>query len=318
MPDTQHDFPKRLIIDTDTASDDAVALVMAFRLPEAEVDAVTVVAGNVALPRAVRNALYTAELCDAAVPVYVGSPKPLMRPHVDAVAIHGADGMGNTDYPAPTRAPETQPAVEALIARVLAAPEEITLVTLGPLTNIALAILWEPRFAAAVRECYVMGGAANVIGNQTPSAEYNIWCDPEAARIVFHSGMRLTMIPFECCLGDALLDAADVASLAAVGTTYARFCVEINRFLVGSTAGILATPGMNLPDPMAMAIALDPAIMTRSGHYYVDVETTSELTRGETVVDRYGVLGKPPNVTVALATDGAAFKRMLRRAVRDG
>lgn len=321
MSDTQHTArstqrsPKRLIIDTDTASDDAVALVMAFRLPAARVEAVTVVAGNVALPRAVRNALYTAALCDADVPVYAGSPKPLLRPHVDAVPIHGADGMGNTHYPPPARAPERQPAVDALIGRVLDAPGEITLVTLGPLTNIALAVLREPRFATAVKECYVMGGAANVIGNQTPSAEYNIWCDPEAAHIVFHSGMAITMVPFERCLGDALLNEADVAALAAVGTTYARFCVEINRFLVGSTAGILETPGMNLPDPMAMAIALDPAIMTRSGYFAVEVETMSELTRGETVVDRYGVLGKPPNITVALATDGAAFKAMLRRAV---
>jgi purine nucleosidase len=309
-----HDAPGRLIIDSDTASDDAVALLMAFRLPEAHVEAVTVVAGNVALPCALRNALYTAELCDVNVPVYAGSPKPLLRAHQDAVSFHGADGMGNTNYPPPRRAPEKQHAVDALMERVLAAPGEITLVTLGPLTNVAMAILREPRFAACVRECYVMGGAANVIGNVTPSAEYNIWCDPEAARIVFHSGMPLTLVPFELCLGDALLDDADVDALAAMGTPYARFCVEINRFLVGSTAAIIETPGMNLPDPMTLAIALDNAIMTRSGRFYVDVETTSELTRGETVVDRYHIFGKPPNITVGLASDGPAFKRMLRRA----
>lgn len=305
---------KRLIIDTDTASDDAVALVMAFRLPEAHVEAVTTVAGNVALPLATRNALLTAELCGADVPVYMGSHKPLIRPHVDATAVHGADGLGNIGYPDPQRTPEQGHAVDALIARFLAEPGALTLVTLGPLTNIALAILREPRFAAAVKECYVMGGAANVIGNVTPSAEYNIWCDPEAARIVFHSGMPLTMVPFELCLGDAMLDDAEADALAAVGTKYARFCVDINRFLVDSTAPILETPGMNLPDPITVAIALDGTIMTRSGLFHVDVETMSELTRGETVVDRYGTLGKRPNVTVGLASDGAAFKRMLRRA----
>jgi purine nucleosidase len=313
--DTQYSgTPKRLIIDTDTASDDAVALLMAFRLPEARVEAVTVVAGNVALPRALRNALYTAELCGADVPVYPGSPKPLLRPLQDAVSIHGADGMGNTNYPPPSRASEAQHAVDALLERFLAEPGELTLVTLGPLTNVALAVLREPRFAPAVKECYVMGGAANVIGNVTPSAEYNIWCDPEAARMVFHSGMRLTMVPFELCLGDAMLNDAEAHALEAVGTPYARFSVEINRFLVGSTAAIIETPGMNLPDPMTVAITLDNSIMTRSGHFYVDVETTSELTRGETVVDRYGVFGKPPNVTVGLAADGPAFKRMLHRA----
>jgi purine nucleosidase len=307
---------KRLVIDTDTASDDAVALVMAFRLPETRVEAVTTVAGNVALPLATRNALITAELCDADVPVYMGSHKPLVRPHVDATSIHGADGLGNTGQPDPRRKPEQQHAVDALIARFLAEPGELTLVTLGPLTNIALAILREPRFAATVKECYVMGGAANVIGNVTPSAEYNIWCDPEAARIVFHSGMPLTMIPFELCLGDAMLDAAEADALDAVGTPYARFCVAINRFLVDSTAPLIETPGMNLPDPITVAIALDHAIMTRSGFFHVDVETISELTRGETVVDRFATLGKPPNVTVGLASDGAAFKRMLHRACR--
>jgi purine nucleosidase len=308
------DAVKRLIIDTDTASDDAVALLMAFRLPQARVEAVTVVAGNVALPVALRNALYTAELCDADVPIFPGCAKPLLRAHVDALSIHGADGMGNTHYPPPRRTPEKQHAVDALIERFLAAPGAITLVTLGPLTNIAMAVLREPRFAASVKECFVMGGAANVIGNVTPSAEYNIWCDPEAARIVFHAGMPVTMVPFELCLGDALLNDREVEELAAVGTPYARFCVDINRFLVDSTAGIIETPGMNLPDPMTVAIALDTSIMTRRGDFYVDVETTSELTRGETVVDRYGVFGKPPNVTVGLASDGPAFKRMLHRA----
>ena len=310
---TQHSV-KRLVIDTDTASDDAVALLMAFRLPEARVEAVTTVAGNVALPLATRNALRTAELCDASVPVYMGCAKPLIRPHMDAMDIHGADGMGNTNYPDPHRAPDGGHAVDVLVERFTREPGALTLVTLGPLTNVAMAILRDPHFAASVKECYVMGGAANVIGNKTPSAEYNIWVDPEAARIVFHSGMPITMVPFEVCLGDALFTDADIEALAAIGTPYARFCVEINRFLIASTAGFLATPGMNLPDPMAMAVALDPAIVTRSGFFHVDVETTSELTRGETVVDRYGVLGKAPNLTVALATDGPAFKRMLARA----
>jgi len=306
---------KRLLIDTDTASDDAVALVMALRLPEAHVEAITTVAGNVALPLATRNALYTVELCGADVPVYAGFAKPLLRPHVDATEIHGPDGMGNTNLPAPTRTVEKLHAVDTLIARVLAAPGELTLVTLGPLTNVAMAVLREPRFAQKVKEAYVMGGAANVIGNQTPSAEYNIWCDPEAARIVFHSGMRLTMVPFECCLGNALLDDAETAALGAIDTPFARFAVAINHFLVDATAPIIPIRGLNLPDPVTLAAALDDAIITERECFFVDVETEGRLTRGETVVDRYGVLRKPPNLTVALATDGPRFKAMLRRAV---
>lgn len=307
--------PKRLLIDTDTASDDAVALVMALRLPEARVEAITTVAGNVALPRATRNALYTVALCGADVPVYEGLAKPLVRPHVNATEIHGADGMGNTHYPPPMRRAAPEHAVDVLIARVRAAPGELTLITLGPLTNIAVAVLREPRFATLVKEAYVMGGAANVIGNQTPSAEYNIWCDPEAARIVFGSGMRLTMVPFECCLGDALLNDSDTAALAAIGTPYAHFCTAINHFLVDATESIIPVRGLNLPDPLALAAALDDAIITERGDFFVDIETEGRLTRGETVVDRYGVFGKPPNVTVALASDGPRFKAMLRRAV---
>lgn len=307
--------PKRLLIDTDTASDDAVALVMALRLPEARVELITTVAGNVALPQATRNALYTVELCGAEVPVHMGFAKPLLRSHVDATAIHGPDGMGNTNLPAPTRAVAKQHAVDALVTRALAEPGELTLVTLGPLTNIAMAVLREPRFAAALKEVYVMGGAANVIGNQTPSAEYNIWCDPEAARIVFQSGMRLTMVPFECCLGDTLLNDAEVAEVEAIGTPYARFCMAINHFLVDATAPIIPVRGLNLPDPVTLAAALDDAIITARGQFFVDVETEGRLTRGETVVDRYGVLRKPPNLTVALATAGPRFKAMLRRAV---
>ncbi len=307
--------PKRLLIDTDTASDDAVALVMALRLPEAHVELITTVAGNVNLPRATRNALYTVELCGADVPVVEGFAKPLLRSHVDATEIHGADGMGNMRHPPPKRQPTPGRAPDALIACARAAPGELTLVTLGPLTNIAIAILREPRFATLVREAFVMGGAANTVGNQTPSAEYNIWCDPEAARVVFRSGMRLTMVPFECCLGDALLTDADTDALAAVGTPYARFCTDINRFLVDATAPIIPVRGLNLPDPLTLAAALDPAIITERGDFFVDIETESSLTRGETVVDRYGVLKKPPNVTVALAADGPRFKAMLRRAV---
>ncbi len=143
--------PKRLLIDTDTASDDAVALVMALRLPEAHVELITTVAGNVALPLATRNALYTVELCGADVPVHAGFAKPLLRSHVDATEIHGPDGMGNTNLPAPTRTVAKQYAVDALVTRALAEPGELTLVTLGPLTNIAMAVLREPRFAASLK-----------------------------------------------------------------------------------------------------------------------------------------------------------------------
>lgn len=301
---------KRLLIDTDTGSDDAVALLMAFRSERCRVEAITTVAGNVGLEQATRNALTTMELCEAQVPVYMGLAKPLLRPHRDAKDVHGDDGMGNMHYPPPRTQPESEHAVDALIRLIRANPGELTLVTLGPLSNVATMLLRDPGIAPLVKETVVMGGAANVIGNVTPSAEYNIWQDPEAARIVFHSGMNILMCGIELCRGDAVLDAEDQRRIRAIGTRYSDFVLDINGVLLAyvSRYGI---EGIDCPDPVTLAIAVDRSLLLEQGHYYVDVETASPLTVGETVVDRFATLGQPPNVHVGLRSDGPGFKRML-------
>jgi len=180
---------RTFLIDTDTASDDAVALIMALGAPDVRVAAITTVAGNVNLLQATRNALFTVELCEAHVSVYVGAAKPLLRAHEDATWFHGGDGLGDHGYQPSRREPEAQPAAEAIIDTI-EANEGLVLVTLGPLTNIALALAKEPDIAGKVSRCVVMGGAPCCEGNVTPAAEFNIWVDPEAARSVFHS--RLT------------------------------------------------------------------------------------------------------------------------------
>src|SRR5580700_3986594 len=179
--------PREFLIDTDTASDDAIALIMALRAPDVQVAAITVVAGNVPVDQATRNALYTVELCDANVPVYSGAEKPLLRAYENATWFHGRDGLGDHNYPAPRQRAEKQHAVDAIIE----ANPGLVLVTLGPLTNIALAVSKKPGIAARVSRCVVMGGAPCCEGNVTPAAEYNIWCDPEAARIVVRSGLPI-------------------------------------------------------------------------------------------------------------------------------
>ncbi len=307
---------RRLWIDTDTASDDAVALLMALRTPDVAVEGISTVAGNVGLDQATRNALTTVELCGAGVPVYRGLAAPLLRPHRDAQEWHGADGMGNMNFAAPSRQPEPRHAVDAMSEAILATPGEIALVTLGPLSNVAAALLRAPALSDAVREIVIMGGAHTRAGNvaSAPSAEYNIWEDPEAARIVFRCGAPLVMVGWELCRGAAGLMPDDQERLRAVGTPYSKFVLDVTGHLREVTAA-LGIPGIELPDPVAMAVALDRGVLAEEAAYYVDVETAGELTLGETVVDLSGVSGRAPNVSVGLTLNAARFKELLLQAV---
>ncbi len=220
-------MPTPMIIDTDTASDDAVALIMALRAPEVDVKAITVVAGNVAMKQGSRNARYTVELCGSEVPVHEGADRPLLREPRVASSFHGRDGLGDQGYPPPRRPAAAGHAVSALVETIQTHPG-LTLVTLGPLTNVALALAQAPEIAAQVGRCVVMGGAACTVGNMTPAAEYNIWCDPEAARIVFHSGMKIMMVGWELSRGPAVLGEQDIARCRALDTPRAHFALDCN------------------------------------------------------------------------------------------
>jgi len=321
-------MPRTFLIDTDTASDDAVALLMALRWPGVEVAAITIVSGNMPLERGARNALYTAQLCGAEVPVYLGATKPLQRDNYHAEWFHGDDGMGNMHYPPPVRRPEAKHAVDAILDTVREHPG-LTLVTLGPLTNIALAVQRDPGFVRDVGRVVVMGGAACTVGNLTPAAEYNIWVDPEAARIVFRAGLPLEMVGWELSRGAANLLEGDLETIRGFGTELARFALDCNRVVIRSTQEQSGDPGLGLPDPVAMAVALDPAVCTSRSRHHVEVETASELTRGMTVVDRLGragdainsaawggLSGGAPNVTVCWEIDAARWKQALFSALR--
>lgn len=285
---------RKFIIDTDTASDDAVALMMAFRSPDVEVLAVTIVAGNVPADQGAANALYTAELCGVEAPVYIGARRPLVRRYESAEWFHGKDGMGDQHYPPAKRKPESKHAVDALIETILANPG-VVLVTLGPLTNIALALSRAPEIVKNVSRCVVMGGAACTYGNVTPAAEYNIFVDPEAARIVFLSGMSVEMVGWEFCRDEFALSMEEIDALRALDTPFAHFTVDCNRAAIAAYFVQNKQHGMALPDPVAMSVALDPSICTHSSKHYVEVELSSELTRGMTVVDRLDVAGDERN-----------------------
>ena len=276
------------LIDTDTASDDAVALIMALRSSEIEVVAITTVAGNVDVHQASRNALYTAELCDSMVPVFTGAQQPLKRAHISASWFHGRDGLGDHGYPPPRRVPERQSAPAAIIDTI-ESHQGLVMVTLGPLTNVALALQKKPGIAAKVSRCVVMGGAPCCEGNVTPAAEYNIWCDPEAARIVMRSGLPVELVGWHLCRGEAVLNPSDIQKVLSFGTPVAKFAIECNSRAQEAFLEQSGEHGISLPDPVAMAVALDESIVTSQSEHFVDVETESELTRGMTVIDRLNV-----------------------------
>jgi len=277
-------MPRAFLIDTDVASDDAVALIMALRAPDVRVVAITTVAGNVDVQQATRNALFTVELCEAEVPVYRGAEKPLARAHENATWFHGRDGLGDHNYPAPRQSAQAIHAVDAMIDTIRANPG-LVLVTLGPLTNVALALTKKPEIATKVGRCVVMGGAPCCEGNVTPAAEYNIWVDPEAARIVMLSGLPVELVGWQTCRGEAVLNEADIARIHAGGSELARFAIECNSCAREAYKVQTGEDGIALPDPVAVSVALDPSIGTEWSEHYVDVETQSELTRGMTVVD---------------------------------
>ncbi len=317
---------RTFIIDTDTASDDAVALIMALRHPEVRVAAITVVAGNVSVEQATRNALYTAELCGAGdVPVYSGAAKPLVRPAEDAQWFHGKDGLGDQNYPAAKIAARPEHAVDALIRTIHANPGA-TLVTLGPLTNVAIALSRDPGIAKQVARCVIMGGNPCCEGNVTPAAEYNIWCDPEAAQIVLRSGMPIELVGWQLCRGEANLRADDIAAVRNIGTPLANFAIDCNRVAMEANRIQSGEVGIALPDPVTVAIALEPAICTSASSHRVEIETASELTRGMTVVDRLNVTSDGRNrgvwndvggnvIQVCWAIDIAGWKRLLMRSL---
>src|SRR5271166_4047644 len=303
---------RNFLIDTDTASDDAVAIIMALSAPDVRVLALTTVAGNVGIEQATRNALLTAEICDVEVPVFVGAAAPLIRAHEHAHWFHGADGLGDHGYPAPKRAPEREHAVEAILHLADKNPG-LTLVTLGPLTNVALALARDPALAEKIGRCVVMGGAPCCEGNVTPAAEYNIWVDPEAARAVLRSRLAIEMIGWHVSRGASVLNDAEVAAIEALGTRKAHFAIQTNSRAREAYRIQTGEVGLSLADPTAMAVAL---------------ECASELTRGMTVVDRLGVnsdtinghvwgtaAGQSAGADILWTFDSAKFKAMLTTAL---
>jgi purine nucleosidase len=302
-------------VDTDTASDDAVALVMALRHPDVDVVGIGVVAGNVPLDQAVQNALYTVELCGVDVPVHAGEPAPLRRPLETAQFVHGSDGMGDISLPLAGRTPAPGHAVDALIDASNRHAGTLTVVTLGPLTNIACALDNDPALAERVDRWVVMGAVADHVGNMNPVAEFNMWADPEAVERVLAAGLPLELVGWDISRHYAVLDPVQAAEIRSIGTPLAEFCIDIQAVVHDFAISETKLAGFDLPDPIAMAYAIDPSVATATARYHCAVETTSELTRGMVVMDVLGLTGLEPNATVVTAASRSRFLAMLRAAV---
>lgn len=308
----------RLIIDTDTAADDCTALMMAMKASNAVLEGVTITCGNVAFEQEVENALYTVQVAGMSgkVPVYPGARHPLVRDWVSATEVHGKDGMGGSRFPRASQRPEREHAVDAIIDAVSSSPGEITLVGIGPMTNIALALRKDPSVAGRVKRFYFMGGTNQFRGNVTPAAEYNIWADPEAASVVLQSGMPITMVGWELCVRHAMVAAPELKEIASLRTPESKFFMAVNRLTREFTRrveGIDATP---CSDSLTVACVLDGRVAEDVRSRFVEVDCQSGISRGATYVDHLGILKKRPNVDVVYSASGELFRRMLLRMLK--
>ncbi|MFQ6547944.1 nucleoside hydrolase [Aestuariibius sp. 2305UL40-4] len=306
---------RKIIIDTDPGQDDAVAILLALASPELELLAVTTVAGNVPLPLTTRNARQVLELAQRPdIPVFSGCDKPLVRALVTAEHVHGKTGLDGAELPEPTMPVQDEHAVDAII-RLARDHPGLTLCPIGPLTNIATALRKAPDLAENIGEIVLMGGAYFEVGNITPAAEFNIYVDPEAAAEVFASGIKLTILPLDCTHKFLVTrDRAD--AFRDLGTRVGQTVADWTHFFERFDMEKYASPGAPLHDPCVIAYLLWPDLFS-GRHINVEVETTSDLTRGMTVADWWRVTQRPENALFIGDLDaGGVFANLTDRLAR--
>lgn len=290
---------RRIIIDTDPGIDDALTILLAIASPEIALEALTVVSGNCFAEQGVRNALSVLELAKVShIPVARGSSVPLVQPLLLAPETHGNAGIGYARLAEPELQANPQHAVNLMVERILAAPGEITLIAIGPLTNLAMAVRLEPRIGEAVKEVFIMGGAVHHPGNTTPLAEFNTYCDPHAAHIVYHSGMPITLIPLDVTY-QVILTQADVDRLLAIPSPIPRFIAEATRFYMEFHDEYQDIQGCVINDPLALAVCFQPEFVD-TVDLYVDVDIAGGVSMGNTFADFYHMQDIEPNMKVAL------------------
>jgi purine nucleosidase len=324
-----HSASKKIIIDTDPGTDDAMALMLALNSPELDVRAITVVPGNVTAAQGLENALRMVSLanrCD--IPVAAGAQHPLFQKLITAEFWHGRNGLANIELPASKCKVDARYGPDLIIELVHAAPHEITLVPVGPLSNIALAVEKDPSIVPLVKEVILMGGSITG-GNVNAAAEANIYNDPEAAQIVFQAGWPLTMVGLDVA-EKTLLGKKHLEQLAQTHGPINDFIYKVASYLVDLSAHY-NSPGTAMYDPLAVGVAIDSSLVTAPA-MHVDVETRGEFTRGETVANRRGYIERnvlrgdhyviegvdkvEPNAKVCTEVDADRFLQMFVSRIR--
>lgn len=302
---------KKIIIDTDPGQDDAIAILTALASNDLDVLGVTCIAGNVPLDKTIRNARLLADLAQAPnTKIYAGCEKPLLRDLVTAEQVHGQTGLDGPDWPDPIIEIQPEHAVDFIVDSLLSAADgEITLCPLGPLTNIAMALVKAPAIRPKVKEIVLMGGAFWEGGNTTPTAEFNIYVDPHAAHIVFSSGVPIVAIPLDVT-HKALMSDAWIASLVALGTPVGQACAAMLTFYERFDEDKYGTKGGPLHDPNVIAYLLEPELYDGK-QCAVSVEHCSETTMGQTTVDWWKVTQDKPNCLWINEVDAAGFYQLL-------
>lgn len=285
--------PRRIIIDTDPGVDDAMAIFLALRSPELKVEAITPVSGNVPLDLTVPNALRLVEIAGRPdVPVAAGASVPLVRHLVTAKYVHGENGLGGVDFPEPKIKPVSEKAPEIIRRLVRENPGQITIVAIGPLTNVAMALRADPELAAMIPAILIMGGGI-VHGNITPAAEFNLYVDPEAARIVFDAGIPFSMVGLDVT-EKVLVNDGHIQKLQAVQTPVSQAAAKILKATLDRVRNSNNITYVAMHDPLTVASLIDPSILTFTD-FHIEIETEGELTAGMTVAYRHApVRGSAP------------------------
>lgn len=307
---------RKLIIDTDCGSDDAMAIAMALRDPRYEVLLFSICSGNVPAAQAAVNTLTTIEMSESyEPPVYIGSSEPLIRPLECSYDTHGKDGMGDIGLvPRRLGLAQGNGVIKMLEALEREPAGTVEIVALGPLTNLALAIRLDPETMGRVRRLSIMGSAGLGIGNVSPAAEFNIWQDPEAARIVLGSGVPIMLVGWDACLGDAMLNEAEIRRLRESGSV-GKFAIDCNRVLMELNERRFGYGCLDMADPAAMAAALCGECIETCDDYYCEVDTSDGISAGAVLVDVYRFSGKGPNAKVCSKLKSQVYKDYIFRTL---